>query len=78
VQVDFEGTLDGQPVETLGEKTKGLGKAQGHWVSADPDSFPPGMGDGIVGAAIGESRLVPMVVEQTAAASGPTTSIRGC
>jgi trigger factor len=58
VQVDFEGTLDGKPIEEIGGKTRGLGKGAGHWVSADPDAFPPGFGEGLEGAAIGETRTI--------------------
>jgi len=58
VQVDFDGVLDGKPVEEVGGKAKGLGKGTGHWVSADPDAFPPGFGEGLEGAAIGETRTI--------------------
>lgn len=58
VQVDFTGTLEGRPIEDLGGKTRGLGAGVGHWVSADPDAFPPGFGEGMEGAAIGETRAV--------------------
>ncbi len=58
VQIDFEGMLDGQPIEAIGGKSKGLGKGAGHWVSADPDAFPPGFGEGLEGAAIGETRPI--------------------
>lgn len=58
VQVDFTGTLEGRPIEELGGKTKGLGTGADHWVSADPDAFPPGFGEGMEGAAIGETRAV--------------------
>lgn len=58
VQVDFEGVLDGKPIEEIGGKAKGLGKGADHWVSADPDAFPPGFGEGLEGAAIGETRTI--------------------
>ena len=61
VQVDYVGTLNGQPVEGLAPKAAGIGEGKDFWVMADADnSFLPGFGEALVGASIGDQRTVPV------------------
>ena len=60
-QVDYEGTLDGQPVEGLAPKAAGIGQGKDFWVMADAEnSFLPGFGEALVGGSIGETRTIPV------------------
>lgn len=59
VKIDYEGTLDGQPVESLAPQAKGMGKGTDFWLMADEQNqFLPGFAQGLAGAAIGEGREV--------------------
>ncbi len=59
VQIDYEGTLDGQPLETVAPAASGLGKGKDFWMIADSEnSFLPGFGEGLIGAKVGETREV--------------------
>ncbi len=58
VQVDYEGTCEGQAIEDMGEETKGLGKREDFWMQADDNAFIPEFADGVVGAEIGEKRQI--------------------
>jgi len=60
VQVDFEATLDGQPLVEVVPEAKTLDHAKGFWLLADEDGFLPGMAEGLEGAAIGETRQIPV------------------
>ncbi|MBU0679772.1 MAG: trigger factor [Verrucomicrobia bacterium] len=56
VQVDFEGTCDGQPIEEIDPAARGLGSAVDFWVLTDENTFLPGFGPGLIGASAGESK----------------------
>lgn len=58
VQVDFEAALDGQPLETAVPEAKGLGRGQGFWLQVEGDAFLGPLGQGLKGAAVGETRTV--------------------
>lgn len=57
-QVEFAGTIDGKPVDEAVPEAKGLGQAKGLWVAVGDESFPPGVGEALTGAAIGDTREV--------------------
>lgn len=57
-QVEFTGTIDGKPVDEAVPAAKGLGHAKGLWLAVDEDSFPPAVGQALVGASIGDTREV--------------------
>ncbi len=58
VQIDYEGVCDGQPIEDMGEATKGLGARKDFWVRADENAFLPEFADGLAGMNIGEKKQI--------------------
>jgi len=58
VQVDFEATLDGQPLVEAVPEAKTLDHAKGFWLLADEHGFLPGVAEGLEGADIGETRQI--------------------
>jgi len=58
VQVDYSATCDGQPIEDMGEQTKGLGERKDFWVLANDDAFLPEFADGLAGAKPGDHRTI--------------------
>lgn len=58
VQVAYESTLDGEPLETKVPEARGMGKGNGYWITCDDESFLPGMGKALIGAAIGDQKDV--------------------
>lgn len=58
VQVDYEGTVDGQSIEELSEETKGLGTREDFWVRADENAFLPEFADGLPGANVGDELTI--------------------
>ena len=66
VQVDYEGTIDGQPVETVAPKAAGLGKAKDFWLIADKeDEFLPGFAEALIGANVGDTRTAEVTFPET-------------
>ena len=58
-QVDFTGTIDGQPVEAVAPKAAGLGQGKDFWAMLDADNeVLPGLAAGLIGAAVGDRREV--------------------
>ena len=58
-QIDYAGQLDGQPVETVSAKAKGMGEGKDFWLMADEQNeFLPGFAAGLWGAQVGETRTV--------------------
>jgi trigger factor len=58
-QIDYAGQLDGQPVETVAAKAKGMGEGKDFWLMADEQNeFLPGFAAGLWGAQVGETRTV--------------------
>lgn len=53
VQVDFEATVDGRPLEEAAPDAKGLGKADDFWMQAGPEAFLREVGEAVVGVEIG-------------------------
>lgn len=60
VQVDFEATMDGQPLEQVVPEAKGLGQGKGFWLQLNADAFLAPLAMGFKGASIGESREIPV------------------
>ncbi len=58
VQIDYEGVVDGQSIEDLGEDAKGLGKRDDFWVRADENAFLPEFADGLVGLDVGAKHQI--------------------
>ncbi len=59
VQIDYTGQLDGQAVETVAAKAKGMGEGKDFWLMADAENeFLPGFAAGLYGAQVGETRTV--------------------
>ncbi|MBW7909123.1 MAG: trigger factor [Kiritimatiellae bacterium] len=59
VQIDYEGTFEGQSIETLFPNAKGLGKGENFWLLADAQNeFMPGFSEALTGASIGETRQI--------------------
>lgn len=60
VQIDYQGTVDGQAIETLAPDAKGLGGGEDFWMQAGPEAFLPELGEGVLGAALGEAVEIPV------------------
>jgi trigger factor len=58
VQVSYESTLDGEPLETKVPEARGMGQGSGYWISCDDESFLPGMGRALIGTSIGDKKDV--------------------
>ena len=58
VQVSYEATLDGEPLETKVPEARGLGQGSGYWITCDDESFLPGMGLALVGSSVGDKKDV--------------------
>jgi trigger factor len=55
--IDYETTLDGQPVlEVVPKAPRMLGGGKEFWIKADENTFLKGFGDQLVGLSIGETR----------------------
>ena len=61
VQVSYESTIDGTPLEEKVPEARGMGKGNGYWITCDDEAFLPGMGKALIGASIGDKKE--MVVE---------------
>ncbi len=61
VQVSYESTIAGTPLEEKVPEARGLGKGNGYWITCDDEAFLPGMGKALIGASIGDKKE--MVVE---------------
>jgi len=58
VQVSYQSTIDGQPLEEKVPEARGMGKGNGYWITCDEESFLPGMGKALIGASIGDKKDV--------------------
>ena len=57
--IDFKTTVEGKPTaEYCGKPVGFMEGREGHWLSLGEDGFIPGLADGLVGAAAGESREI--------------------
>ncbi len=60
VQVSYESTIDGQPLEEKVPQARGMGRGNGYWITCDEESFLPGMGKALIGSKIGDKKDVPV------------------
>lgn len=58
VQVSYESTIGGEPLEEKVPQARGLGRGNGYWITCDDESFLPGMGKALIGAKIGDKKDV--------------------
>ncbi|NOU35673.1 MAG: trigger factor [Kiritimatiellaceae bacterium] len=58
VQVSYESTIGGQPLEEKVPQARGMGRGNGYWITCDEESFLPGMGKALVGSKIGDKKDV--------------------
>ncbi|MCC7300222.1 MAG: trigger factor [Verrucomicrobia bacterium] len=58
VQVSYESTIGGQPLEEKVPQARGMGKGNGYWITCDEESFLPGMGKALIGSKIGDKKDV--------------------
>jgi len=58
VQVSYESTIGGQPLEEKVPQARGMGRGNGYWITCDEESFLPGMGKALIGTKIGDKRDV--------------------
>jgi trigger factor len=56
VQVSYESTIDGEPLETKVPEARGMGQGSGYWITCDDESFLPGMGKKLIGTSIGDKK----------------------
>ncbi|MBC8206760.1 MAG: trigger factor [Kiritimatiellales bacterium] len=56
VQVSYESTIDGEPLETKVPEARGMGQGKGYWITCDDESFLPGMGKKLIGTSIGDKK----------------------
>lgn len=78
-QVDFEGTVDGQPVADVAPEAQGLGKTENFWMLLDEPEMLPGANEGLVGAVIGGERALDLTFPddyRIAALAGRTAAYR--
>ena len=58
-EVSYEGICEGAPLSTMvPDHAQRVARSEAGWVSCDEDEFLPGMGTGLVGASIGETREI--------------------
>ncbi len=63
--IDFKTTIEGKPVaEYCGKPVGFMEGREGHWVNLDGDSFLPGLAEGLVGLAAGESKDVDVTLKE--------------
>ncbi|MGD9873061.1 MAG: trigger factor [Kiritimatiellia bacterium] len=60
VQADYEASFGGRKIEDVAPAALRLGRAEGAWLYADENAFIPGLGDALVGMAIGDTRTIPV------------------
>jgi trigger factor len=60
VQVDYRGECGGQPVAALAPDAAGLGEGADFWIMVGGQELVPGLSKGLLGAAVGERRAVPV------------------
>jgi trigger factor len=58
VQVSYESTIGGQPLEEKVPQARGLGRGTGYWITCDDESFLPGMGKALIGSKVGDKKDV--------------------
>lgn len=58
VQVSYESTIDGEPLESKVPEARGMGQGNGYWITCDEESFLPGMGKALIGTSIGDKKDV--------------------
>ncbi len=59
VQIDFEGFIEGRPVEETVLNAQGVGRGRDFWMMADEENqFLPGFAQGLVGAEVGTRREI--------------------
>jgi len=58
VQVTYESTIDGEPLETRVPEARGMGQGSGYWITCDDESFLPGMGRELIGTSIGDKKEI--------------------
>lgn len=57
-QLSYTATADGKPLIEVAPEAKGIGEGSGYWISADGNSFLPGMGEAIVNLKNGDKKDV--------------------
>ena len=58
VQVSYESTIGGQPLEQKVPQARGMGNGNGYWITCDEESFLPGMGKALIGSKVGDKKDV--------------------
>lgn len=58
VQVTYESTIDGEPLETKVPEARGMGQGSGYWITCDDEAFLPGMGRELIGTSIGDKKEI--------------------
>ena len=58
VQVSYESTIDGEPLEVKVPEARGLGQGSGYWITCDDEAFLPGMGRELIGTSIGDKKEI--------------------
>lgn len=58
VQVSYESTIDGEPLEVKVPEARGMGQGSGYWITCDDESFLPGMGKALIGTSIGDKKEI--------------------
>ena len=56
VQVSYESTIDGEPLEVKVPEARGMGQGKGYWITCDDESFLPGMGKALIGTSVGDKK----------------------
>ncbi len=56
VQISYESTVDGVPLEEKVPEARGMGTGNGYWTTCDDDAFLPGVGKALIGSSIGDKK----------------------
>jgi trigger factor len=57
-QIDFKGSLQGQPLEEAEPEAKGLGEGKDFWMQGSDEAFIPELGLGLAGLSIGDNEKI--------------------
>jgi len=60
VQMDYEASFGGKKIEEVAPGALRLGRAEGAWLYADEHAFIPGLGEAVIGSAVGDAASIPV------------------
>ena len=61
VQVDFDATIDGEPLSLVTTGVEELGSSRDFWMQTGEEGFLPELGKGVIGSSIGDCVTIPVL-----------------